>query len=98
MFDHLKQLFVRNFGDLNRKSNSLSTTYDLLTFFHISGNIIFNDFSNIIFKNIVTDSLQIFMILIDILSYPHDLFESNDFFIDNISFFITQKEYTLVLV
>ena len=58
----------------------------------------FNDFSNIIFKGIVIDSLQIFIILIDILLYPCDLLESNDFIIDNISLFVTQKEFILVLV
>ena len=56
----------------------------------------FNDFSNIIFKGIVTESLQIF--IIDTLSYPCNLLESNDFIIDNISLFETQKELILVLV
>ena len=57
-----------------------------------------NDSSNKIFKGIVTDSLQMFIILIDILLYPCDLLESNDFIIDNISLFVTQKEFILVLV
>ena len=38
------------------------------------------------------------MILIDILSYPCDLLESNDFIIDNRSVFVTRKEFILVLV
>ena len=60
---------------------------------YISGNIpFFNDSSNIIFKGIVTDSLQIFIILINTLPYPCDLHESNDFIIDNISLFVTRKE------
>ena len=58
----------------------------------------FNDSSNIIFKVIVTDSLQIFIILIDILSHPCDLLESKDFIIDNISLFVRQKVFILVLV
>ena len=41
---------------------------------------------------IVTDSLQIFTILFDILSYPYDLFESNDLIIDSISLFVTRKK------
>ena len=58
----------------------------------------FNDSSNIIFKGIVTDSLQIFIILIEILSNPCDLLESSDFIIDSISLFVTRKEFILVLV
>ena len=38
------------------------------------------------------------MILIDILSYPCDLLESNGFIIDNRSVFVTRKEFILVLV
>ena len=48
--------------------------------------------------DIVTNSLQIFIILIDILSYPCDLLESNDFIIDNISLFVTRKELILVVL
>ena len=53
-----------------------------------------NDSSNIIFKGIVTDSQRIFTILIDTLSYPCYLLESNDliFIIDYISLFVTRKE------
>ena len=47
---------------------------------------------------IVTDSVQIFIILIDILSYPYDLLESNDLIIDSISLFVTRKKFILVLV
>ena len=66
-------------------------TRTTLGFFHISRNIpFFNDSSNIIFKAIVANSLQIF-IIVDILSYPCDLLESNDFIIDNISLFVTRK-------
>ena len=50
------------------------------------------------FKGIVTDSLQIFIILIEILSNPYDLLKSNDFIIDKISLFVTRKESILVLV
>ena len=54
-----------------------------LVFFHISGNIpCFNYSSNIIFRGIVTDSLQVCINLIDILSYPCPLLESNDFIIE----------------
>ena len=63
-----------------------------LTFFHNSGNIpFFNDSSNMVFKGIVTDSLQIFTI-------PCDLLESNEFSTDNIRSFETGKELILVLV
>ena len=56
-----------------------------LTFsFHISGNIIFIDSSNIIFKDIVTGSAQV-------ETCPCDLLESNDFIIDNISLFVTKR-------
>ena len=58
----------------------------------------FNDSSNIIFKDIATDSLQIFIILIDILSHPCDLVESNGFIIDSISLFVTRKNLIPVLV
>ena len=51
--------------------------------------LFFNDFSNVTFKGIVTDLLQIFIILSDILSYSCDLLESSDFGIDNISLFVT---------
>ena len=46
----------------------------------------------------VTDSQQVFIILTDMLSYPCDLLESNDFNIDNIPLFVTRKELILVLV
>ena len=36
--------------------------------------------------------------LIEILSYPCDLLQSNDFIIDSISLFVTRKEFILVLV
>ena len=42
--------------------------------------LFFNDSSNMIFKGIVTDSLQVFVILIEILLHPCDLLESNDLF------------------
>ena len=51
-----------------------------------------------IFKGIVTDSLQIFIILIEILSHPCDFLESSDFIIDSISLFVKRKEFILVLV
>ena len=50
-----------------------------------------------IFKGVVTDSLQMFVILIGTLSYPCDLLESNCFIIDNRSLFVTRKELILVL-
>ena len=57
-----------------------------LALFHISGNIpFFNDSSNIIFEGIVNNSLQIFDILIDTLSYPCGLLKCNVFILDNIS-------------
>ena len=46
----------------------------------------------------ITNSLQIFIILIDILPYPCDLVESNGFMTDNISLFVIQKEFILGLV
>ena len=58
----------------------------------------FNDSSNIIFKGIATDSLQIFIILIEISSNPCDLLESSDLIIDSISLFVTRKDFILVLV
>ena len=64
----------------------------MFPFFHMSGKIyFFSDSSKMIFRGIVTDSLQIFIILIDILSHPRALLESNEFIIDNIFLFITQK-------
>ena len=57
----------------------------LAFFFHISGNIIsFIDSSNVIFKDIVTGSVQV-------ETCPCDLLESNDFIIDNISLFVTKR-------
>ena len=50
------------------------------------------------FKGIVTDSLQILIILIDALSYQCDFLESKDFIIGNISLFATRKEPILMLV
>ena len=47
-------------------------------------------------EGMVMDSLQIVIILIEI--YPCDLLESNDFIIDSISSFVTQKQFILVLV
>ena len=79
--------------------SSFICTGTTLVFFHISGNIhFFNDPLKITFKGVVTNSLQFFIILIDILSYPYDLLEFNDFIIDNISLFVTRKELILVLV
>ena len=70
-----------------------------ISFFPYFWNIpFFNDSSNIIVKGIVTDSLQFFIILIEILSHPCDLLESSDFIIDSISLFVTRKEFILVLV
>ena len=71
-----------------------------LVFFHISGNIPFsNDSSNQIFKGMVPDSLQIFIILIDTLSCPCHLLEFNYIIIiDNISLFVTRKALILVFV
>ena len=70
-----------------------------LAFCHISGNIsFFNYSSDIIFKGILTDSLQIFIILIEMLSYSCDLLESNDFIIDSICLFVTREEFILVSV
>ena len=81
---------------------SLLCTETTLVFFHISGNIpFFIDSSHIIFTGILTASLQIFIILIDRLSYPRDLLASKDFpvdNIDNISFFASQKKLILALV
>ena len=75
----------------------LSQNY--ISFFQISGNIpFFNDSSNTVFESIVTSSLQIFIILIKILSHPCDLLETSDFIIDSISLFVTRKEFILVLV
>ena len=50
------------------------------------------------FKSIATDSLQIFIFLNDMLSYPCDLLESNDLTINSISLFVRRKEFILVLV
>ena len=73
-----------------------------ISFFPYFWNILFfNDSSNIIVKGIVTDSLQFFIILIEILSHPRDLLESSDFIIDSIDsilLFVTRKEFILVLV
>ena len=67
--------------------------------FQISGNFpSFNNCSNFIFKGTVIDILQILTFLIDKLSHPCALVGSNDFFIGNISFSVTQKEFTLVFV
>ena len=59
----------------------------------MSGKIpLFKDSTKIIFREIVTDSLQVFIVLTDILSYPLALLEFNEFIIDNISLFVTQKQ------
>ena len=66
--------------------SSFLCTGTALAFFHISGNSpFFNDSSIIVFKAILTESLQFLIILIATLSYPCDLTEANDFIIDNIS-------------
>ena len=71
----------------------------IFLFFHMSGKIpFFNDFSKMIFRGIVTGSLQIFIILIDLLSYPWDLPKFNEFIIYNISLFVTKKQWILVFV
>ena len=67
----------------------------ILALFHISGNVsFFNDSSNIIFKGIVTHSLQFFIIIIDILSYKCDLLESDESIIGS----EFKKEFIRVLV
>ena len=68
-------------------------------FSQISGNFsLFSDSWKIIFNDKVIDSLHIFIILIDKLSYPCALVESNDFIIDNMSLSVTLKEFILVIV
>ena len=70
----------------------------ILALFHISGNIsFFNDSLNIIFKGIVTHSLKVFIIIIDILSYKCDLLESDESIIGCAFLFVTQKELIRVL-
>ena len=60
--------------------------------FHMSGKIaFFNDSSKMIFRDIVTHSLQIFIILIDIMSYPWALLEFNEFIIQNIFIWDTKS-------
>ena len=56
--------------------------------------------SNITSQDIVSDSPQVLIILTDILSYPQHVLESNNNNIisDNISLFVTRKEFILVLV
>ena len=49
----------------------------------------FNDSSNIIFTGIVTDPLQTFIVLIEILLHSCGLLESSDFSIDSIALFVT---------
>ena len=49
-------------------------------------------------ESIVTDSLQIFTILVNTLSYSRDLLKYNDFIIDNMSLFETRKEFILEFV
>ena len=91
------------------QTNRTLTFYESFVFFFMYRNYIslfpyfwrysfFNDSSCILFKGIVTDSQQVFIILTDMLSYPGDLLESNDFNIDNIPLFVTRKELILVLV
>ena len=55
----------------------------------------FSDSRKIIFNGKVIDSLHIFIILIDKLSHPCALVESNDFIIDNISFSVTILVFVL---
>ena len=51
-----------------------------------------------IFNGKISDWLQIFIILIDILSQPWALLGSNDFIIANISFSVTWKDLILLPV
>ena len=57
-----------------------------------------SDSWKIIFNGKVINSLHIFIILIDKLSHPCALVESNDFIIDNMPLSVTLKESTLVFV
>ena len=66
------------------------------TFFHVSGNLPFlRDCLKIIFKGKISDWLQIFIILIDILSQPWALLGYYVSIISGISFSITWKEWIL---
>ena len=67
--------------------------------FHISGNTqVFNNYSNIIFRDIVIDSLQILTILIDKLSQPCALVGSSGFIVRNILFSVVWKQFILLFV
>ena len=79
-------------------SSSLCTG-TTFAFYQISGNFLFfSDSWKIIFNGKVIDSLHIFIILIDKLSFPCALVESNDFIIDNMSLSVTLKEFILVFI
>ena len=102
LVDYPFEYVTRNRNKTNRPvmfiqvlSSFLCTGTKLAFFFHIP---FFNTSSNIMFKGIVTDSLQILIILINNLSCQCDFLESKDFIIGNISLFATRKEPTLMLV
>ena len=102
LVDYPFEYVTRNRNKTNRTvmfiqvlSSFLCTGTKLAFFFHIP---FFNTSSNIMFKGIVTDSLQILIILINTLSCQCDFLESKDFIIGNISLFATRKEPTLMLV
>ena len=79
--------------------SSFLWTGTTFAFFHISGNLPFlRECSKIIFNGKISDWLQIFIILIDILSQPWALLESNVFIIANISFSVTWKDLILLPV
>ena len=66
---------------------------------YISGNLPFlRECSKMIFNGKISDWLQIFIILIDILSQPWALLGSNVFIIANISFSVTWKDLILLPV
>ena len=66
--------------------------------FHISGNLPLKECLKITFNGKTNDWLQIFIILIDILSQPWALLGSNVFTIANISFSVTWKDLILLPV
>ena len=66
--------------------------------FHISGNLPLKECLKITFNGKTNDWLQIFIILIDILSQPWALLGSNDFIVANISFSVTWEDLILLPV
>ena len=79
--------------------SSFLWTGTTFAFFYIFGNLPFlRECSKIIFNGKISDWLQIFIILIDILSQPWALLGSNVFIIANISFSVTWKDLILLPV